>query len=232
MLNSIHNSFKAIFPTEHQNMLSWEYGKVTIQERDKIATFKEFTWEGDRFLSFNQEIAKDFKSFFDKRNSVEIFHKDCDGVMMFEKGENQYMYLSELKSSFSTEQTAKAKKQILSSYLKFNLLLTLTQHWENENIITKGFIISPAPKKAFLSSLKRDAQKILNSAKRHEYNEKVWSWRLISSGNNGVTITPGESHHLSPCKLGERGIFPKITFYFIEVPDGAASHRRSALDFV
>lgn len=232
MLNSIANSFKAIFPSEHANLCEWKDSVVSIEEKEKNATFTEFKWTGNRFLWLNPVIAKEMSSFFTKRKSQEILLKDCDGVMMFEEKDQPFLFLSELKSSFSTGEIAKAKTQILSSYLKFNMLLTLMQNWKNENVTAKGFIISPAPKASFRSELKRDAGKAKNSKDRYKHYEKIWSWTLISSGKNGVKITPYESFHLDPCKFGERGVFKEITFYFIEVPDGASSHQRSVTDFI
>lgn len=66
---------------------------------------------------------------------------------------------------FSTQQIAKAKDQIIGSYLKLHSLLSLLQSYNPEEWIIKGIIASFAPdteQQALLSRQKEAGNKICN----------------------------------------------------------------------
>lgn len=232
-MNAIINSFKAIFPIDADKMVKRQ-DNCSITETGAKATLKDFTWEGSDLLIFEPLIAEKMSGFFKQYNAIDVFMHNCDGVMLHEANDSKYLFITELKSSFDTKDIAKAKKQIISSYLKFNMLLNLAQYWKNENIVTCGFIVSHGPKHQFRSELKRDAAKIQNSKDRHLYAEKYFCGKLLQSADKGkyMEITPYNSYHLSECMLGERGVFPVMKLYYIEVPQDQSHYTQLVTDYL
>lgn len=193
-------------------------------------------WVNSTFTTFNPEIAKDLNSVFSKYKAVDVFMHDCDGVTMFQNGDEKFLYLTELKTSFWTEDIVKAKTQILSSFLKFNMLLNLVPGYQSESLKVKGFIVSRCPDTEFKNSLLQNEE---HRRSRPDYNfcrkllrnsectlspaaPQIKSWR----------ITPAESFHIRPCKLGERGIFSAIDIYYIPLAPTQTSITLDALLFV
>lgn len=223
-MKAIENTIRAIFPSTAAGMVSCGLASH-ILERDKGATFTSVDWTNGYFMTFDPTIAKDMTSFFSKYKAPEVFRKDCDGVMIFEENDKRYLFLTELKSSFDTTRVCEAKTQLLSSYLKINMLLNLTQGWKNEGTIVKGFIVSPAPNKDKRAEWKRDARAAANSSKRFDYSDKIFCGKLLNciDQKKPMLLHGYDSHHLAPCRLGERGIFPEMELHYVEVPAGQTS---------
>lgn len=216
---AIENTFKAIFPREARNLV--HFGTTShIHEDGTDATFTDLTWTNAYFLIFNPAIAEDMSGFFTKHSAKTVFLKNCDGVLMFKENNKRYLYLSEMKSSFVFQDIAEAKSQLLSTYLKLNMLLNLTSGYRNEDITVKGFIISHGPD----AEKKRDLQKYqeLPEEKRKKayYNFCI---KLLHKGKVGWRIRPCDSYNLAPCRLGDRGIFPEMELHYVEVPAGQTS---------
>lgn len=79
-------------------------GSVDIVEHDKGASIKRVTWTNSDFFHLNHDLAKDMKPFFEGAMAPDIFWKDCDGIIFFEKEGKKYMFLTELKSKFDSIQ--------------------------------------------------------------------------------------------------------------------------------
>lgn len=232
-MNAIENTFRAIFTAKSPAMVSKD-AVSHIVERDKGASFTNVDWTNGYFMTFDPSIAKDMTSFFAKYGAPEVFQKDCDGVMIFEEKEQRYLYLTELKSSFDARRICEAKTQLLSTYLKINMLLNLTQGWKNEKTIVKGFIVSPGPDKNKRAEWKRDARAAKYSSNRFRYSDTIFCGKLLGCTDSKIPLLlkPQESHHLAPCRLGERGIFPEIELHYVEVPAGQTSMTLDARDYL
>lgn len=201
-------------------------GKVDITEREASATIKCVTWINSDFYHFNHQLSKDLKEFFDKfAHSPEIFWKDCDGIILFEHDGKKYMFLTELKSGFDTGGIYKAKRQIISSFLKTNALLHMSSCYRLEEYIIKGFIISHPPKKDFLVPLK-DASRLPDNKINEDFKFAIKlllddKKHKLTDAEHRTIMSPIDCSCLKGLPLGERGIFKKIKFIHISVPEGS-----------
>ena len=218
-MKAIENTFRAIFAQDAPNLISFG-ATSSIHENGADATFTDLTWTNAEFLTFNPAIAEDMSGFFTKHSARQVFLKNCDGVMMFEEDGRRYLYLSEMKSSFKFDDIAEAKSQLLSTYLKLNMLLNLASGYHNEDITVKGFIISHGPDAEKKADLRKYRQLPEKKRKKAHYN---FCLKLLEKGKKGWHIRPSESYNLAPCRLGERGIFPELELHYVEVPAGQTS---------
>ncbi|MDE6806687.1 MAG: hypothetical protein K2J05_07770, partial [Muribaculaceae bacterium] len=193
-------------------------GSVEIVEHDIKPSVKvrKVIWTGADFDHFDHTLAKDMQSFFDIAGSPEAFKHDCDGVILFERNGKKYMFLTELKSNFDTEKLYEAKTQIVSSFLKTNMLLHLSLCYKLEDYIIKGFIVGRPPKSDFKIDLYKGS---MLSEKRKEREYDLAKRLCILSRNNSILLKPYDIYCLRGLPLGQRGIFPNIELHFIEVPE-------------
>ena len=192
-------------------------GYVEICEQninDGQLQVEKVTWTGADFQHMDHQLSKDMKSFFDLAGSPDVFRKDCDGVVLFEDDGKKYMFLTELKSNFATEVLLKAKTQIVSSFLKTNMLLHLSACYRLEDFIIKGFIVGYPPRRDFLMDLHRQSM-VSKNKKEHEYSlaRKLW----FNNPAHSITLKPTDFLCLKHLPLGDRGIFPKIDLHYIPV---------------
>lgn len=234
-MQAIANSIRGIFPITHEKIV-WFTDRHTVIETGKNATFTELIWTNARFLVINADLAKGLKGFFERNKSVRLFHDDCDSLMLFEYGSERFFYASEMKSSFNTTEIAHAKEQLISSILKINMLLNLTQYWQIEKTKVKAFIIAPAPTDSeLIDEWIRDWQKKEHGNPRVKSNpvtifcgKLLWHWRK----GKPLLITPTNSFHLGPCKIGERGFPSCMELRFIDLPAGSSTITLDALSFI
>ena len=189
-------------------------GRVEITEHEPGAKVKKVTWVGSDFDHFDHTLAKDLKQFFESAGSPDVFMHDCDGVILFEEEGKKYMFLTELKSTFSTQRLHEAKTQIASSFLKTNMLLHLSLCYKLEDYIVKGFIVGRPPKSDFKVNLHKGS---MLSDKQKEREYELAKRLLILNPTKSSTFRPYELYCLRELPLGDRGIFPEIELHFIEV---------------
>ena len=91
---------------------------ISIKETSSQSKVKELIWSNSCFQYIDPTIVKDLTSFFQKANSSDIFHSDCDGITILEENGKKYLFLSELKSTFDSSDVFHAREQIISSYIK------------------------------------------------------------------------------------------------------------------
>lgn len=144
-------------------------GSVDILEHDAGALIRKVVWKDADFQHMDHQLAQDMKSFFDLAGSPEVFMKNCDGIVLFEVDGKKYMFLTELKSNFSTENLLKAKVQIISSFIKTNMLLHLSACYRLEDYIIKGFIVSYPPKRDFVINMHKGSM-LSNKSKEREFD--------------------------------------------------------------
>lgn len=191
-------------------------GSVAITEHESKASVRKVVWTGSDFNHFDHTLAKDLQTFFKTAGSPDAFAHDCDGVILFEENGKKYMFLTELKSTFDTARLYEAKTQIVSSFLKTNLLLNISMCYRLEDYIIKGFVVGRAPKADFKINLYKGSM-LSDKKKEREYD--LAKKLLILNANQPVTLRPLDLHCLRGIPLGERGIFPKIELHFIAVPE-------------
>ncbi len=208
---AFENFFQAIAPKYASPV---QKGSVEIIEHESGAKVKKVTWIGSDFDHFDHTLAKDLKEFFDPAGSPDVFMHDCDGVILFEDDGRKYMFLTELKSSFSTQKLHEAKTQIASSFLKTNMLLHLSLCYKLEDYIIKGFIVGRPPKSDFIVTLHKGSM-LSNKQKEREYD--LAKRLLILSQTKSAKFRPYELFCLRGLPLGNRGVFPEIELHFIEV---------------
>lgn len=207
-------------------------GSVEICEQDVKAgqlQVEKVKWTGADFQHMDHQLSKDMKSFFDLAGSPEVFRKYCDGVILFEDDGKKYMFLTELKSNFATEVLLKAKTQIISTFLKTNMLLHLSSCYRLEDFIIKGFIVGYPPRPDFKINLYRGSM-VLKNEKEHEYtlDRKLW----INNPTHSITLTPTDFLCIKGLPLGDRGIFPKIDLHYIPVNPPDREISLSVRDFI
>lgn len=200
-----------------------QVGACTVREQDSGATLKSVEWSNGSFVKMDHSMSKDLTGFFSKAKSPEIFRYDCDGVIFFEEDGRKYMFLNELKSGFSTQDLYHAKQQIISSFLKTNMLMHLSSVYHIEDFIVKGFIFTRRPKPDFLVSLYRGDMDRSDSSKMAEYRLAT---RMLVDGTSvrvapnitRICLKPTECLSLKGLPLGDRGIFKQLELYHVIVP--------------
>lgn len=188
---------------------------VEILEHEAKASVKKVVWTGSDFDHFDHTLAKDLQSFFDTAGAPDVFRHDCDGVILFEENGRKYMFLTELKSNFDTSKLHEAKTQIISSFLKTNMLLHLSVCYKLEDYIIKGFIVGRPPKADFKINLYKGSM-LSNKTKEREYD--LAKNLILLNKSKSITLKPVDLYCIRGLPLGDRGIFPKIELHFIEVP--------------
>lgn len=211
------DDLKVLFPK-----YSMEYCKetVSVKENSSTAKVKELIWFNSDFHKIDSTIVKDMKSFFEKAQSSDIFYLDCDGIVIFEKEGKKYMFFSELKSTFDTSDIFHAKDQIISSYIKINMLMHLLRCYNCDDFVIKGFIVCLPPKQEFLRDLYR--QQFLKPGSRYQADAE-FALNLCYYKDKKTTLVPTDCFKLKGLPLGSTGIFRKMEFHYVEVPEGASS---------
>lgn len=187
---------------------------LTIRESDPQAKVKEVIWTNADFQNIDQQIVKDMTSFFQTAQTEDIFHDDCDGIMIFEKDGQKYLFFSELKSTFDSHDIYHAKDQIISTYLKINLVLNLLPNYKTEDYMVKGFIFSYPPQRSYLYDLNKMQRYAVGSKYKTE-SEFILD---LCYNSTCTTLTPLSCHKLKGLPLGDRGIFRAIEIHHIQVP--------------
>lgn len=111
----------------------------------KVGTLQHLTLHGINGFVLPNTLIKDDSSIFKKAHAPELLTKDCDGIFLTERAGEKFIYICELKSTYSTQQITKAKEQIVGSCLKLHSLMSLLQAYQAEEWQVRGIIASFAP---------------------------------------------------------------------------------------
>lgn len=208
---------------EEYNNIYPNYASTGVVEEDhtfdeknnsgKPGTLQHLTVNGMNGIVIPSVIVKDDTSIFLKAASSNILKEDCDGIFFTEWNGQKYIYLCELKSSFSTQQISKAKDQIVGSYLKLHSLLSLLQSYNPVEWMIKGVIASFAPKaeqQAYLLKQKEEGNKVCDFCYNFHRDKKY------------------DMPKLDCCRFYYPMNVPKLTLFHVAVPDKSASF---AVDF-
>jgi len=215
---SISNDIKAIFP--NYTSTSESQYEVRISEIGSQAKITEVKWINSDFQVIDPHIVSNMKPLFEKGGSADILRLDCDGIMMFEKDGQKYLFFSELKSGFDARRINKAKNQIISSYLKINMLLSVLSDYNKQDYIIKGFIFSNPPTTTDFQELSK--VKMLGSDSCF-MTEPFFVFGLCFDKDT-VSLKPTSCYELKNIPFDkDRGLFQQIEFYHIPVPNGQTS---------
>ena len=207
---SYSNDLKKFFPEYDCKLLK---ETITFTENEKKAKVKSITWTYPIIHSIDPNIVKDLKSFFNKANAHNIFNYDCDGIFICEKDHQKYLIFNELKSTFDSNDIFHAKEQIISSYLKINLISHLLVGYKSEEFKIKGFIFSLAPEPSYIQDLHQKSF-FPPDSKFNKESEFVTDLLI----RNKTIYNPRDLYSLKGMPLGERGIFNIIELKHISVP--------------
>lgn len=184
-----------------------------INNRGRPDTLQHLTINGINGIVIPSVIVKDDTSLFLKAGSIDILKGDCDGIFFTERNGQKYIYLCELKSSFSSQQISKAKDQLIGSYLKLHSLLSLLQSYNPTEWIVKGVIASFAPK----------AEQLAYLLKQKEAGEKVCDFCYNFNRDKRYYMPK-----LDCCRFYSPMNVPDFTLHYVSVPDKNVSY---AVDF-
>ena len=195
-----------------QYSCSYCHNAVSVIETSSTAKIREVRWTNSCFHTIDCKIIKNLKSFFG--SSPEILHYDCDGIITFEEDGKKYMFLSELKSTFDTSDIYKAYKQIISSYIKVNVILNMSRCYNKEEYVVKGFIFSKPADKDYLMDLSKMQQ--FNPRHRHRTEAELCN-DVCCSRERKTKIHTNECNELKGLPLSERVLFDEMEIHFVEV---------------
>lgn len=94
-----------------------------------------------------------YKQFYNAAGSMNLLHKNCDGVFCSQDGDTLILNMCELKTTALKEEVDKAKLQIMSVSTKLRNLLSHVQSYDG-NVKIRGFIIARRQSLYYLSTLK------------------------------------------------------------------------------
>lgn len=215
---SICDNLRTIFPKYTQT--SEGQTEVKVLEKGSQAKLIEVKWTNSNFQVIDPRIVSNMKSLFESGGSVKMLHLDCDGIMIFEKDGQKYLFFSELKSGFDPRRINKAKNQIIASYLKINMILNLLSDYEKADYIIKGFIFSNPPTGTDL----RDLSKITMLGTTSRYLTEPFFVYDLCFEQNPFLLQSSSLYELRNVPLDlDKGLFDKIEFYHIPVPNGQTS---------
>lgn len=195
------------------------YAKNTykVHESSANAKVKEVVWINSDFQYFDTQIAKDLTAFFSNANADSIFNFDCDGAFIVQSDTCKYLFLNELKSTFDFGDIYHASYQIVSTYIKLNMILSLLPNYQKQDVKVKGFIFSRPANKKFLRDLYRES---MDKRKQKACGEDlVLALCYNKSGLQNVTIKFSQLPKLQGIPLGDNALFDKLELYHIDVAE-------------
>lgn len=223
---AIYSNLKSLFPVYE---MEYFRDSVLITEQSSTAKIKELKWINSCFQNIDTKIVKDLTSFFQGSGAPEVFNWDCDGIIMFEEDGNKYVFLSELKSSFSSQDLYHAKDQLISSYIKVNMILHLLPGYRKQDYVFKAFIAILPAKKSYIRDLHKEL--LFNRGSRYK-TEAEFTDELYNSSGRCLTLKATECDKLKELPLGDNCLFNELEFYLIEVPDESSSICLDVHDYI
>ena len=201
-MNQLCNEFGKIFPNYAPQPMNGKYLCEEQEHPGNPNTFRLFTLNQVEGYSIPNTLVKDDSSIFVKAGTKDLLREDCDGIFLTEQEGKKYLYLCELKSTFSTQQITKAKNQLIGSYLKLHSLFSLLQAYHPEEWIVKGIIVSFAP----------DTETVNLLSKNREQN-KAYDFCFCLYRDKKYTMpTANCQQFFAPLNL------PELTLHYLAVP--------------
>ena len=216
---SITTDLKLFYPKYNH---TYYQNQVVIEEEEANATVKKLIFKNSNFHFVDTNMIKDCTSLFQlvapsNPSTHDIFKKDCDGILLFQNEADKFFFLIELKSSFSTQELFKAMHQIISSYIKSNMLMHLLATYEVADYTFKAFIASHPPKRDYMVTLRKQ----LIKGKGKYRTEAEFACDLVFK--KCAHINPTDCEKLKHLNFGSKCLFQQLSFNYIEVPNENSS---------
>ncbi|GAB6976585.1 hypothetical protein [Prevotella falsenii] len=220
------NDLKKLLP---QYDFEYKSGKHTVKENSVDSKVKEVIWDKSDFQCIDPQIAKDLSGFFQRSKAAGIFRLDCDGAFLVQSEDKAYLFLIELKSSFIPCHIYKASNQIISTYIKLNMILGLLPNYIKGNIKVKGFIFSRPCEEKSLRDL--DRSNLLPPNNKYITETELTKHFIKNKGKN-ITIKPNQCHRLKDVPLGSNALFDELELYHIDVEEPNTSITMDTSEFL
>ena len=210
-----YNDLKNLLPlyiSEYKN------GGCTVKEPSTEAKVKKIIWKNANFQYIDPQIAKDLSGIFQRAKADNIFKLDCDGAFLIQSRNKTYLFLIEVKSSFNPSHIYKANNQIISTYIKLNMILGLLPNYIKikDNIKVKGFIFSRPCEEESLRDLDRSN---LLPTNNNYITETELTKHFIKNKRKKIIIKPTQCHRLKDVPLGSNALFDELELYHIDVEE-------------
>lgn len=107
----------------------------TVMEHDRSATMKQLEVNANgTFWGFNHKLVKNVDD-ITTRMSTTLEDKDCDGVaFLLDNAQQEHLVFVELKSNFNTDRIAGAFHQIIMSFIKMHVWLSLCKGYDIDQL--------------------------------------------------------------------------------------------------
>ncbi len=131
-------------------------GSCDVAEPENIKKgegFQRIEFTGFDGVAFPHKLANVASRFARSAGHCGVLGNDCDGIVLFEKDGQKYMLFCELKSTFSTDEIAHAKDQLVGSYVNMKGLLSTLQGYGPDDYKAVGLIVSFEPTQEQLTSI-------------------------------------------------------------------------------
>lgn len=209
------DDLKELFPL--YNNTGHVKNKYTVHESSNNSKVKDIIWINSNFQYFDTNIAKDLKGFLSKvrhPKDASIFSLDCDGTFLVQGDKNKFLFLNELKSTFDSKDIYHASNQIISTYIKLNMILNLLPNYQKQDIKVKGFIFSRPADKRVLRDLFR---KSIKERRKYLTEYQLTLDLCFNNKQKKIIIKPSMCHKLKDIPLGENALFDEMELYHIDV---------------
>ncbi|MDR0894936.1 MAG: hypothetical protein LBN06_06510 [Prevotellaceae bacterium] len=164
------------------------------------------------FYSIDTNIITRLNALFTER-APEILRKDCDGIVMLKKADKVYFILCELKSTFDSADLYKAMHQIVSSYIKLNMVLNLLDGYNSKDCVYRGLIVSLPLEDNSSYALELKNRLLLPDTQRYK-KDSIWAAELFC--NRGSTLKATECEKLNGIPLSPSCLFDELEFHYID----------------
>ena len=207
-MKQLIDEFNKIYPAYQSSNVT----DCTFDEDDNIGksdTLQHLTINGINACLIPKYIIKDITSLYNNAKSDETLRKDPDGIFLIEEGGMKYIYIVEMKSSYTKSNIVKAKSQVVGAYLKLHSLFSLLQSYHPSEWIVRGIIASFSP----------TVEKVQDFIRRKTTGDIVSSF-CYNLQRDKKYIMPEENckKYFFPLNV------PEITLYYVAVPGMANNH--------
>lgn len=152
------DNFNKAFP-DYEIADFYERTSIVEHSNDDNGKFKELEITGFKGFSFHEELAGKLTSFPNTVGHKGCLLKNCDGIHLFIYNGEKYLMLSELKSSFNTDEIAKAKDQLIGTYINLMAVLRTLQNFDSDDYHIFGVIAAYKPSDEDLSAISKREDK-------------------------------------------------------------------------
>jgi hypothetical protein len=213
------NSIKKIYPKCN---ITRGCHTCCIEESDRQASVRQLSFDIPEYILITNTFASSLDSFFKTNGSDNIFHKNCDGIVLLKYKDKKYCLLIELKSTFDTERIYKAKNQIMSSYIKLNMSLGLLADYHKDEFEYIGIIVSQEPNDECIAWMQR---KEIDSGELNEFAINLFLYKQQVVHYDKYLTDKG-------LNLSDRCMYPSMKYCYVGIPPKKSSYEIDITEFL